>query len=79
MADLFLDTPPYNAGTTASDALLAGLPVLTFFGKTFSSMVCASLLTVISLPELICNSQKEYEELAITLGLDANRYDSING
>lgn len=77
MADLFLDTSPYNAGTTASDALWAGLPVLTFLGKTFSSRVCASLLTAIGLPELICNSQKEYEELAITLGLDANRYDSI--
>lgn len=79
IADLFLDTSPYNAGTTASDALWAGLPVLTFLGNTFSSRVCASLLTAIGLPSLICNSQNEYEELAITLGLDANRYDSIKG
>lgn len=77
MANLFLDTSPYNAGTTASDALWAGLPVLTFLGKTFSSRVCASLLTAIGLPEFICNSQKEYEELAITLGLDAIRYEFI--
>ena len=73
IADLFLDTSPYNAGTTASDALWAGLPVLTFLGSTFSARMGGSLLKAVGLPELICNSQKEYEELAIALGLDRPR------
>ncbi|OZA75412.1 MAG: hypothetical protein B7X71_11620 [Polynucleobacter sp. 39-46-10] len=68
VADLFLDTSPYNAGTTASDALWAGLPVLTFLGKSFSSRMCGSLLNAIGLPELIAPSQDEYEKLAIRLG-----------
>ena len=77
IADLFLDTSPYNAGTTASDALWAGLPVLTFLGSTFSARMGGSLLKAVGLPELICNSQKEYEELAITLGLNRMRMDAI--
>ena len=77
IADLFLDTSPYNAGTTASDALWAGLPVLTFLGSTFSARMGGSLLKAAGLPELICNSQKEYEELAIALGLDRMRIDAI--
>lgn len=77
IADLFLDTSPYNAGTTASDALWAGLPVLTFLGKTFSSRMGGSLLKAVGLPELICGSQKEYEELAIEIGLDKARCKSI--
>jgi predicted O-linked N-acetylglucosamine transferase (SPINDLY family) len=64
-ADLFLDTLPYNAHTTASDALWTGLPVLTMMGKSFASRVAASLLTAISLPELIANTQEEYEAIAI--------------
>lgn len=70
VADLFLDTSPYNAGTTASDALWAGLPVLTFLGSTFSARMGGSLLKALGLPELICNSQKEYEDKAIALGRD---------
>ena len=68
IADLFLDTSPYNAGTTASDALWAGLPVITFLGETFSARMGGSLLNAIGLPELVCHSQNEYEDLAIDLG-----------
>lgn len=67
VADLFLDTFPYNAGTTASDALWAGVPVLTRMGESFASRVAASVLTALDLPELITSSQKEYEDLAIEL------------
>ena len=66
-ADLFLDTWPYNAHTTASDALWAGLPVLTLLGKSFASRVAASLLNAIGLPELITKTQAEYESMAIEL------------
>jgi len=67
VADLFLDTLPYNAGTTASDALWAGLPVLTQIGQAFAGRMAASLLNAIELPELITNSQAEYESKAIEL------------
>jgi protein O-GlcNAc transferase len=67
LADLFLDTTPYNAHTTASDALWAGLPVLTQLGEAFAGRVVASLLNTIGLPELIARSQTEYEKLAIGL------------
>lgn len=77
IADLFLDTSPYNAGTTASDALWAGLPVITFLGKTFSARMGGSLLNAIGLPELVCSSQKEYEDLAVTLGTDPSKYKFI--
>lgn len=77
LADLFLDTSPYNAGTTASDALWAGLPLLTFVGKTFSSRMGASLLTAIGLPELIAASQQEYESIAIELGRNPSRLQEI--
>lgn len=73
VADLFLDTSPYNAGTTASDALWAGLPVLTFLGQSFSSRMGGSLLNAIGLPELVASSQDEYEALAIELGLNPNK------
>jgi len=68
LADLFLDTAPYNAHTTASDALWAGLPVLTRAGETFAGRVAASLLNAIGLPELIASSVQAYEALAIELG-----------
>ena len=68
VADLFLDTSPYNAGTTASDALWTGLPVITFLGKTFSARMGGSILKAIGLPELVVSSQDEYEALAIELG-----------
>jgi len=66
-AGLFLDTLPYNAGTTASDALWVGLPVLTCLGESFASRVAASLLNAIGLPELITTSQEQYEARAIEL------------
>ncbi|NOT17175.1 MAG: tetratricopeptide repeat protein [Sulfuriferula sp.] len=66
-ADLFLDTLPYNAGTTTSDALWAGLPVLTCLGETFAGRMAASLLNAIHLPELITTTQAEYENLAVSL------------
>jgi predicted O-linked N-acetylglucosamine transferase (SPINDLY family) len=72
-ADLFLDTWPYGAHTTASDALWAGLPVLTCAGETFASRVAASLLTSVGLPELITWSPERYEELAVELANDAIR------
>jgi GT2 family glycosyltransferase len=66
-ADLFLDTLPYNAGTTASDALWAGLPVITCLGEAFASRVAASVLTAAGLPELIAADRDAYERLAIAL------------
>ena len=66
-ADLFLDTAPCNAHTTASDALWAGLPLLTLAGGAFASRVAASLLTALGLPELITYSYQEYEERAVAL------------
>jgi predicted O-linked N-acetylglucosamine transferase (SPINDLY family) len=76
-ADLFLDTFPCNAHTTASDALWAGLPVLTMMGESFASRVAASLLTAIGLPELITNSQKDYEALAIELASNPAKLKAI--
>jgi predicted O-linked N-acetylglucosamine transferase (SPINDLY family) len=67
LADLFLDTVPYNAGATASDALWAGLPLLTCAGETFASRVAGSLLTAIGLPELITYSLEDYEARALQL------------
>jgi predicted O-linked N-acetylglucosamine transferase (SPINDLY family) len=67
LADLFLDTHPYNAHTTAVDSLKSGVPVLTLKGQSFASRVAASLLHAIQLPELITTSQAEYELLAIEL------------
>jgi protein O-GlcNAc transferase len=66
-ADLFLDTLPFNAGTTASDALWAGLPVLTCSGDAFASRMAGSLLNAIGLPELITRSLEDYESLALNL------------
>jgi predicted O-linked N-acetylglucosamine transferase (SPINDLY family) len=75
--DLFLDTTPYNAGATASDALWAGLPVLTLIGQSFPSRVGASLLHAIGLPELITNTQEEYESLAIQLAINPKKLADI--
>ena len=71
--DLFIDTIPYNAGTTASDALWAGLPVLTLQGESFASRVASSILNAIHLPELITSSQEEYEALAIELATNTSK------
>jgi predicted O-linked N-acetylglucosamine transferase (SPINDLY family) len=72
-ADLFLDTLPYNAGTTASDALWAGLPVLTVPGQAFAARMAASILTAAGLPELIAASRADYERQAIALAADPRR------
>jgi predicted O-linked N-acetylglucosamine transferase (SPINDLY family) len=64
LADLYLDTFPYNGHTTASDALWVGVPVVTYSGETFASRVAASLLYAIGLPELITTSPEAYEDLA---------------
>ena len=69
-ADLFIDTLPCNAHTTASDALWAGLPVLTQMGQSFAARVAASLLNAMDLPELITKTQEEYEARAIELAND---------
>jgi predicted O-linked N-acetylglucosamine transferase (SPINDLY family) len=76
-ADLFLDTFPYNAHTTTSDALWVGLPVLTLMGQSFASRVAASLLNAIGLPELITNTQEEYEVLAIELAMNPQKLSDI--
>ena len=76
-ADLFLDTLPYNAHTTTSDALWTGLPVLTLMGRSFSSRVAASLLNAIGLPELITNTPEEYEALAIELAINPKKLAEI--
>jgi protein O-GlcNAc transferase len=76
-ADLFLDTLYYNAHTTASDALWAGLPVLTCIGPTFAGRVGASLLNSIGLPELITRSRDEYETLARELALNREKLSNI--
>lgn len=76
-ADLFLDTFPYNAHTTTSDALWAGLPVLTMMGESFASRVAGSLLNAIGLSELTTTSQAEYESLAIELANNTQKLASI--
>ena len=65
VADLFIDTLPCNAGTTASDALWAGLPILTLLGKSFAGRIAASLLNGMNMPELIARNQEEYEFKAV--------------
>ncbi|MDB5638633.1 MAG: hypothetical protein JWP51_3541 [Bradyrhizobium sp.] len=72
-ADLFLDTLPCNAHTTASDALWAGLPVLTCCGDTFAGRVAGSLLTATDMPELITGSLEDYERTALALAHDPQR------
>ncbi|MFN9090225.1 MAG: acetylglucosamine transferase [Alphaproteobacteria bacterium] len=76
LADLMLDTFPYNAGTTASDALWMGLPILTRSGRTVISRMAGSLLTAVGLPDLITETQADYERLAITLGRQPARVAS---
>lgn len=76
-ADLFLDTLPYNAHTTASDALWAGLPVLTQIGNTFAGRVAASLLHAVGMPELIVTSPEQYQALAIELACNPARLSAI--
>jgi predicted O-linked N-acetylglucosamine transferase (SPINDLY family) len=67
LVDLFLDTWPYNAGATASDALWMGVPVISYMGQTFSSRMAGALLHALELPELMVNDIKAYETKAYTL------------
>ena len=76
-ADLFIDTLPYNAHTTASDALWAGLPVLTLMGESFAGRVAASLLKAVQLPELMTDTQASYEALAIELATNSQKLNAI--
>ena len=70
LADLFLDTAPYGAHTTGSDALWMGVPVLTLSGQSFASRVCGSLVRAAGLPELVCTTPEAYVERAVALGRD---------
>jgi len=76
-ADLFLDTFYYNGHTTASDALWAGLPLVTRLGHTFADRVAASLLHAIGLPELVTRTSDEYEQLAFQLANDRDKLSLI--
>lgn len=73
LADLVLDTFPYNAGTTASDCLWAGAPILTLSGRSYISRMCGSLLTAIGLPDLITTNLADYERLAVQIGRNPAR------
>jgi predicted O-linked N-acetylglucosamine transferase (SPINDLY family) len=77
LADLFIDTLPYNAHATSSDALRMGLPVLTCVGNSFASRVAASLLNAVNLPELITTTQEQYESLAIQLATNPEKLKII--
>jgi protein O-GlcNAc transferase len=77
LADLFVDTLPYNAHTTASDALWAGLPVVTCLGKCFAGRVAGSLLAAIGLPELVVPNLDDYEALALNLALKPDRLHEV--
>lgn len=79
LADLFLDTFPYGAHTTANEALFSGLPIITIIGQSFQSRVCSSLLTTIGLNELIANSYEEYENLAINIAKNPEKLKLIRG
>jgi len=77
LADLFLDTLPFNGGTTVSDALWAGLPVVTCSGEAFAARMAGSLLNAIGLPELITQTLSDYERLALKLATDAGMLADI--
>ncbi|HXW26912.1 MAG TPA: tetratricopeptide repeat protein [Xanthobacteraceae bacterium] len=77
LADLFLDTLPYNGHTTASDALWAGVPVVTCAGVAFAGRVAASLLKAIGAPELVTHDLADYEALALALATDSSARDAV--
>jgi predicted O-linked N-acetylglucosamine transferase (SPINDLY family) len=76
-ADIFLDTFPYNAHTTANDALFMGIPVVTLMGRSFPSRVAASQLTAVGLPELITDDAAAYENLAFKLATDIDYLNAL--
>lgn len=73
LADLFLDTFPYNSHTTASDIVRMGIPIVTLMGNSFASRVCASILKTLGIPELITHDNNDYENLAVELALDKKK------
>ena len=77
LADVFLDTLPCGAHTTASDALWAGLPVVTCLGTTFAGRVAASLLHAVNMPELITETLADYESLALALAREPERLAAL--
>ena len=77
LADLFLDTFPYGAHTTANEALFSGLPIVTIIGQSFQSRVCSSLLKNVGLKELITNSYEEYENLAVNIAKNPKKLQSL--
>ena len=77
LADLFLDTPNYNAHATAADALWAGLPILTLIGETFAGRVAASQLTALGLQEMIVRSDQEYYDRAMALATQPDLLNNI--
>jgi predicted O-linked N-acetylglucosamine transferase (SPINDLY family) len=77
LADIFLDTFPCNAHTTASDAIRMGLPLITIAGQSFPSRVAASILKTVHLENLIVNDEKSYKDLAIKLGNNRNELNTI--
>jgi predicted O-linked N-acetylglucosamine transferase (SPINDLY family) len=79
LADLYLDTHPYNAGTVASDALRVGLPLLTLNGTSFVSRMAGCLLTAVGLEELIAPTPEAYVETALSLAADRTLYGALRG
>ncbi|MBV8752796.1 MAG: tetratricopeptide repeat protein [Hyphomicrobiales bacterium] len=77
LADLFLDTTPFNAGATASDALWAGLPLITCSGEAFAARMAASLLHAVGLPQLVASSLEDYERIALALARDRAAIDAL--
>ena len=77
VADLFLDTQPYNAGTTASDALKMRLPMITLKGKAYQARMGASIVNALGIPELITSTSEEYESLAIELATNPEKLEAI--
>jgi protein O-GlcNAc transferase len=77
LMDLFLDTSPYNAHTTANDALWAAVPVVTYLGSTFAGRVAASLVRAVGLPELVAESLTDYEGLALKLAREPDTLGAI--
>ncbi|MEC4593130.1 MULTISPECIES: O-linked N-acetylglucosamine transferase, SPINDLY family protein [Nitrospirillum] len=77
LADVFLDTYPYNSGTTASDALRMGLPIVTLSGKTFASRMAGSLLRTVGLPQGVTTSVDDYVKLAVKLGNKPKEYKAF--
>lgn len=77
LADLFLDTFPYGAHSTAADAITQGLPVLTIAGRSFASRFCASIVTAAGIPELVCGDPDDYVRMAIALAESPDRLAAV--